>query len=140
MAIDYGRKRVGIAVTDPLQIVANALISISSSEVLAFLSDYFKKERVETVVVGYPVQLNNKPSEAVLYVNDFLKRFERAFPDIPLVQFDERFTSKIAFQAMIDAGLSRKKRRDKSIVDRVSATLILQSYLESKANLSNLNK
>lgn len=140
LAIDYGRKRVGIAVTDPLQIIANALTTVPTNELILFLHDYFGKEKVDKVVIGYPMRLNNTPSEAVRYINEFLKKFEITFPNISIVQFDERFTSKLAFQAMIDGGLKKKKRQDKSVIDKVSATIILQSYLESETNLSNLNQ
>jgi putative holliday junction resolvase len=136
LAIDYGRKRVGLAVTDPLQMIANKLTTISSHDIFDFLSDYFLKEKVDCVVVGYPVTLQNEPSESIRYINPFLKQFEKKFPNIKLVQVDERFTSKIAFQTMIDAGLKKKQRQDKELIDAVSATIILQYYLEQKRNLN----
>lgn len=132
LAIDYGKKRVGIAVTDPLQMIANRLTTVPSHEIWTFLKNYFSKESVEKVIVGYPVQMNNQPSEAVQYINPFLKNFQKEFPDMPLEQVDERFTSKMAFQTMIDAGVKKKDRQNKETIDAVSATIILQSYLEQK--------
>ena len=134
LAIDYGRKRVGIAVTDPTQLIANRLTTVASHTIWDFLKEYFEKEQVEAVVVGYPKQLNNQPSEAVRYINPFLKKFQKVYPEMKLDIFDERFTSKMAFQTMIDGGLKKKKRQDKAMVDGVSATIILQSYLEQKRN------
>jgi len=132
LAIDYGKKRVGIAVTDPLQLISTRLTTVQSNEIWAFLKDYFSKENVEKVIVGYPLQMNNQPSEAVNYINPFLRRFQKEYPDMPLEQVDERFTSKMAFQTMIDAGLKKKDRQNKETIDGVSATIILQSYLEQK--------
>jgi len=136
LAIDYGRKRVGIAVTDPGQIIANRLTTVPTHTIWDFLKEYFEKEQVETVVVGYPRQMNNQASEAVRYINPFLKRFQKVYPDILLELFDERFTSKMAFQTMIDGGLKKQKRQDKALVDSISATIILQNYLEQKRNLA----
>lgn len=132
LAIDYGKKRVGIAVTDPLQMIATRLTTVQSGEIWTFLKDYFAKEQVERVIVGYPLQMNNQASEAVTYINPFLKRFQKEYPDMALEQVDERFTSRMAFQTMIDAGLSKKDRQNKGTIDGVSATIILQSYLEQK--------
>jgi putative Holliday junction resolvase len=132
MAIDFGRKRVGLAVTDPLKIIATKLTTVPSHLIFEFLKDYFQKEEVEKVIVGYPLQMNNEASEAVLYINPFLKRFQKLYPDMPLEQVDERFTSKMAFQTMIDAGLKKKDRQNKGTVDAVSATIILQSYMEKQ--------
>ena len=126
LAIDYGQKRVGLAVSDPLQIIANKLTTVRTHDLMDFLSNYFSSEQVDVVVVGYPVTLQNEASESVRYINPFLKQFQKKFPDIKLEQFDERFTSKMAFQTMIDAGLKRKDRQDKALVDAVSATIILQ--------------
>jgi len=123
LSIDYGKKRVGLAVTDPLQIIATRLTTVSAEEIWGFLSDYFAREAVELVLIGYPRQLNNQPSEAIRYINPFLKKFQ---------QMDERFTSKMAFQTMIDAGVKKKDRQNKETIDGVSATIILQSYLEGK--------
>jgi putative Holliday junction resolvase len=132
MAIDYGKKRVGIAVTDPLKLIANRLTTVPAHQIWEFLEEYLAKEEVELIVVGYPRQLNNEPSESIRYINPFLKKLEKKYPDMPLRLIDERFTSKIAFQTMIDAGLRKKKRQDKALVDAVSATIILQSYLEEQ--------
>ena len=132
LAIDYGQKRTGLAVTDPLQLIANGMETVNSAELLVFLKDYFTRENVEMVVIGYPKQLNNTASAAVKFVNEFIKKFKKNFPERNFVLFDERFTSKMAFQTMIDGGLTKKKRRDKSLVDKISATILLQSYLEYK--------
>lgn len=133
LAIDYGRKRVGIAVTDPLQIVANRLETVRAHDIFDYLTKYFESEDVESVVIGYPLNMDGNPSEAVIYINPFIKQFVKRFPDMRIVQFDERFTSKMAHQTMRDAGLKKMKRRDKALVDAISATIILQSYMESRA-------
>ncbi len=135
LAIDYGKKRVGLAVTDPLQIIATKLTTVAPNELTKFLSNYFEKEEVERVIIGYPMQLNNEPSECIRYINPFLVNFQRKFPNMPIEQVDERFTSKMAFQTMIDAGLKKKARQNKATIDAVSATIILQSYLEQKKYL-----
>ena len=132
LSIDYGRKRVGLAVTDPGQIIANGLDTIPTHTIWDFLKVYFEKESVETVVVGYPKQMNNEASEAVRYINPFLKKFQKVYPEIKLEILDERFTSKMAFQTMIDGGLKKQQRQNKALVDKISATIILQSYLEKK--------
>ncbi len=132
LAIDYGKKRVGLAVTDPLQMIASRLTTVSSGDIWKFLDDYFQKEKVVLVLVGYPMQMNNEPSEAVTWINPFLKTFVKKYPVIEVKQVDERFTSKLAFQAMIAGGLKKSDRQNKSLVDGVSATIILQSYLEQK--------
>ncbi len=134
LSIDYGKKRVGLAVTDPLQMIATRLTTVSTEEIWNYLDDYLVKENVELVLVGYPVQMNNEPSESIRYINPFLKKFQEKYP-IQIKLMDERFTSKMAFQTMIDAGLKKKERRDKALVDGVSATIILQSYLESRKYL-----
>ena len=134
LAIDYGRKRVGLAVTDPLKLIANRLATVRAHDVFDFLADYFSKEQVELVVVGYPKTMNDEPSESIRYINPFLKQFQKKFPTVKLELVDERFTSKIAFQTMIDAGLKKKDRQNKGLVDGVSATLILQWYLEQQRN------
>jgi putative holliday junction resolvase len=134
LAIDYGRKRVGLAVTDPSQIIANRLTTVPTHTIWDFLTDYFCKEKVEVVVVGYPKQMNNEASEAVRYINPFLKKFQIQYPEMKLEIYDERFTSKMAFQTMIDGGLKKQKRQDKALIDGISATIILQSYLEQKRN------
>ncbi|HAJ81492.1 MAG: Holliday junction resolvase RuvX [Zunongwangia sp.] len=129
MALDYGVKRTGIAVTDELQMIASGLTTIDTPSLLNFLEDYFKKEKVETVVVGEPKQKDNSASQSEVFIAEFLKKFTEKFPEMKLVRVDERFTSKMAFQTMIDSGLKKKKRQNKALVDEVSATIILQSYL-----------
>ena len=137
LAVDYGQKRTGLAVTDPLQIIANGLDTVSSNDIVDYLKKYFSREDVELVVIGYPKQMNNAPSDAVRYVNEFIRKFEKNFPDIKYVLMDERFTSKMALQTMIDGGIKKQQRRDKALVDKISATIILQSYMEMKANSQN---
>lgn len=132
LSIDYGNVRVGLAVTDPLKIIATRLTTVSANDIWDFLADYFKREEVELVLVGYPKQLNNEPSEAIRYINPFLKKFQQIYNEMPLKLMDERFTSKMAFQTMIDAGVKKKDRQNKSTIDGVSATIILQSYLEEQ--------
>lgn len=132
LAIDYGRKRVGLAVTDPLQIIANSLTTVHSKDIWIFLAEYLEKEDVECIVVGYPKQMNNQASEAVRFINPFLKKLTKTYPDMMVKLVDERFTSKIAHQTMIDAGLKKKARQNKALVDTISATIILQSYLEQR--------
>ncbi|MCB2196787.1 MAG: Holliday junction resolvase RuvX [Bacteroidetes bacterium] len=132
LAIDYGRKRVGLAVTDPLQMIANALKTVHSKDIWDFLSDYLSKEDVDCIVVGYPKQMNNQASEAVRFINPFLKRLTKLYPEMEVKLVDERFTSKMAHQTMLDAGLKKKARQNKALVDTISATIILQSYLEQR--------
>ncbi len=132
LAIDYGRKRVGIAVSDPMKMIANGLTTVHPKDLIEFLKDYFNKEKVDTLVVGYPRKMNNQASEAVNYINPFLKKFKKEFPDIPVQLEDERFTSKMAQQAMIDGGMKKGERQKKENIDRISATIILQSYLQHK--------
>ena len=134
LALDYGRKRTGIAVTDPLQIIANGLDTVPTHKLFEFLTAYFNSEVVDKIVIGYPKQLNNQPSESVSYINNFIKTFKKKFPDKELFLMDERFTSKMAFQAMIDGGVKKEQRRDKALIDKVSATIILQSYMEMNSN------
>ena len=129
MALDYGEKRTGIAVTDELQMIASGLTTVDTPSLLNFLENYFKKEKVETVVVGEPKQKDNSASQSEVFIAEFLKKFTEKFPEMKLVRVDERFTSKMAFQTMIDSGLKKKKRQNKALVDEVSATIILQSYL-----------
>jgi len=132
LAIDYGNKRVGLAVTDPLKIIATRLTTVAANDIWVFLADYFSREEVELVLVGYPKQLNNEPSEAIRYINPFLKKFQQVYVNMPVKLMDERFTSQMAFQTMIDAGVKKKDRQNKATIDGVSATIILQSYLEEK--------
>lgn len=129
LALDYGAKRTGVAVTDQLQIIASGLTTVPTKELLVFLETYFSQEDVELVLIGEPRQMDYSASESEAEIEDFIKRFSTKFPQKQVVRVDERFTSKIAIQTMIDSGLSRKKRRDKNLVDEISATIILQSYL-----------
>ena len=131
MAIDYGTKRIGIAVTDPLKLFASPLLTVSPLEFDKFFEDYIKKEEVELIVVGYPVQMNNTPSESVKHINPFIKKLRKKYPQIKIHLSDERFTSKMALRTMIEGGVKKMDRRDKSMVDRISASIILQSYLDS---------
>lgn len=132
LAIDFGKKRCGIAVTDELQIIASGLTTVDTSQVLNFLKKYFESEKVEKVIIGDPKQKDGTPSEGAFYVNDFLEHFKKHFPEMPIEKVDERYTSKLAFQTMIDSGLSKKKRQNKALVDEIAATLILQDYLNRK--------
>ena len=136
ISIDYGRKRTGLAVSDPLRLISNNLKTIPSVEIYSFLTDYFSREKVDVIVVGYPRKLNNQPSESVIYINPFVRKLEKLFPDKEIVLMDERFTSKIAFNSMIEGKLKKKKRRDKELINTISANLILQSYLDYKRNLN----
>ena len=131
LAIDYGKKRVGLAVTDDLQMIAGGLTTVAVHEVIPYLKVYTEKEQVARFVVGEPKQMDNTASDSARYIKPFLKKLRATFPDIPIERMDERFTSRLAFQAMIDGGMKKKKRQDKAMVDKVSATNILQSYLES---------
>lgn len=132
LAIDFGTKRTGIAVTDELQIIASGLTTINTKELLKFLKDYTSKESVKLFLVGEPKQMDNTASESEVYIMSFISKLEKALPNIPIKRVDERFTSKIAFQTMIDSGLKKNQRKNKALVDEISATLILQSYLYSK--------
>ena len=132
MAIDYGRKRVGVAVTDPMQIIAGGLATVPAHEIVAFIEKYVATEAVETIVVGLPKQMNNQPSESMRYIQPFVATLKKKLPNIPVVFYDERFTSVLAHRAMLDGGLKKKDRQNKALVDEISATIILQDYLESK--------
>ncbi|WP_394420991.1 Holliday junction resolvase RuvX [Tenacibaculum mesophilum] len=132
LAIDFGKKRTGIAVTDELQIIASGLTTVDTSELIAFLKDYTQKENVELFLVGKPKQMDNSDSESEVLILPFLEKLEKAIPSIPIKRVDERFTSKMAFQTMIDSGLKKKQRQNKALVDEISATIILQSYLYNK--------
>ena len=129
MALDFGTKRTGIAVSDELKMIASGLTTVKTPELLDFLEKYFKEENVELVLVGEPKQKDDSASESEVYIQEFLKVFTKKFPEMPVKRIDERFTSKMAFQSMIDSGLKKKKRRDKALIDEISATIILQSYL-----------
>ena len=132
LAIDYGRKRTGIAVTDPMQIIANGLTTVPTHELMDFLLKYVAQEKVERIVVGHPKQMNNEDSENMKYIKPFVAQLKKKLPDMLVELVDERFTSVLAHQAMLDGGLKRKARQDKVLVDEISATIILQSYLESR--------
>lgn len=134
LCLDYGRKRVGIAVTDPLKIIAAALETVPAHNIREYVKSYIAKEEVEGLVIGDPRTLRNEPSEAVRYIEPFLNWFSREFPGISIFRYDERFTSVLAQKAIIEAGVKKMARRDKSLADKVSASLILQSYLDSVAN------
>ncbi|MDO6821088.1 MULTISPECIES: Holliday junction resolvase RuvX [Zobellia] len=129
LALDYGKKRTGIAITDELQLIASGLTTIRTFELIDFLKDYTQKESVEKFIIGEPRQMDNTPSASEALIVPFLNRLKKVFPHIPVERQDERFTSKMAFQTMIDSGLKKKQRRDKSLVDEISATIILQAYL-----------
>lgn len=132
LALDYGTKRTGIAITDELQIIASGLTTVETKNIFSFLTDYIKNEKVELFIVGEPKQMNNKESESEQFIKPFLKKLKLTFPKIPVKRVDERFTSKMAFQSMIDSGLKKKHRQNKGLIDEISATIILQSYLEQK--------
>ncbi|NMB49096.1 MAG: Holliday junction resolvase RuvX [Bacteroidales bacterium] len=132
LAIDYGKKRTGIAVSDPLQIIANGLTTVKTSEIFDFLQDYLQKEEVTTIVVGLPKQMSGEMSENMQRVEVFVNKLRQRYPSIPIEYYDERFSSKMAHQAMIDGGLKKKARQNKALVDEISATIILQGYMESK--------
>jgi putative Holliday junction resolvase len=132
LAIDFGKIRTGIAVTDELKIIASGLTPVNTSDLLSFLKEYTSKEKVELFLMGLPKQMNNSESESEALILPFLKKMEKLFPQIPMKRIDERFTSKMAFQTMIDSGMKKKQRRNKAMVDEISATIILQSYLYSQ--------
>lgn len=131
LAIDYGRKRVGLAVSDPLGIIATGLDTIPAGEIWQFLTVYLEKEDVKTIVVGYPLQMNNQPSESLKYIDPFMAKLKKEFTEIEILMVDERFTSKMAKQAMLDGGLKKKDRKDKGMVDKISAVIILQTHLDT---------
>jgi putative Holliday junction resolvase len=132
MAIDYGKKRTGLAVTDPAQIIANGLTTVETSKLLNFIAEYTAKEPVERFVVGKPKQTNNEDSENLKRVSEFVRSLEKRYPNIPVEKVDERFTSVLAHRTMIDGGLKKKARQNKALVDEISATIILQSYMEAR--------
>ena len=133
LAFDYGTKRVGLAVTDPLQLIATALDTVHAMDVLAYVKQYLEREEVGTFVVGEPRQLDGTESESAQHVRGFVRTLRRTFPSIPVEMVDERFTSKMASASIAQSGMAKKKRQDKALIDSVSAVLILQSYLERKA-------
>ena len=132
LSIDYGRKRTGIAVTDPLQIIAGGLATVSTSELFDWLQQYVQREQVERIVIGEPRQPNGEPSENLARVQQFVNRWRKAHPELPIEYYDERFTSVLAHQAMLDGGLRKKARQDKALVDEISATIILEDYVRSR--------
>ena len=132
LAIDYGEKRTGIAITDPLQIVASGLTTVDTISLIDFLKNYCSEENVDLFVVGLPKRMNNQPSQSESLIKPFVIKLKSSFPKISIVRIDERFTSKIALRTMIDSGLKKKQRKNKSLIDQISATLILQSFLDSK--------
>ena len=132
LAIDYGKKRTGIAVTDELQLIASGLTTVVTHELIAFLKNYLEKEKVELFLVGEPKQMDYTASESEQLIVPFLEKLKKTFPTIPIERIDERFTSKMAFQTMIDSGLKKKQRQNKALLDEISATIILQSYLSRK--------
>ena len=140
IGIDYGIKRIGLAVTDPLQIFASPLITVSPREFDNFIEVYLKTEEVDAFVIGYPVKMNNQPSTSVTYINPFIKKLKKTYPEKHIYLADERFTSQMAIRTMIEGGLKKKDRQDKSIIDKISASIILQSYLDSRSNKTENNK
>ena len=134
LAIDYGKKRTGIAVSDPAKIIATALTTVQTIEVLTFLDEYIVRENVDTIVIGEAKHLDNTDSASMEFIRPFFEKLRKRFTNCNVVLFDERFTSKMAFRAMIDGGLKQKARRDKGMIDKVSATILLQSYMECQQN------
>ena len=132
LALDYGTKRTGIAVTDELQLIASGLTTVFTKDIFSYLKEYTKQEQVELFVIGEPKQMNNTESESEALIKPFIIKLKKLFPNMSIVRVDERFTSKMAFQTLIDSGLSKKKRQNKALIDEVSATLILQNFLYSK--------
>nr|WP_298999512.1 Holliday junction resolvase RuvX [uncultured Allomuricauda sp.] len=132
LALDYGKVRTGIAVTDEMQIIASGLTTLETKDLISFLKDYIAREKVELFVMGLPKQMDNTPSESETLIQAFLDKLKKQFPSIPVERQDERFTSKMAFQSLLDSGIKKSKRKAKGLVDEVSATLILQAYLDRK--------
>ncbi|WP_019538757.1 Holliday junction resolvase RuvX [Proteiniphilum acetatigenes] len=138
LSIDYGKKRTGLAVSDPLQIIANGLTTVETSKIFDFLNEYLQKEEVSCIVVGLPKQMNNEPSENMKRVEPFVNRLRKLYPQISVEYWDERFSSKMAEQTMRDAGLKKKDRQNKELVDEISAAIILQGYMESRRMQNDL--
>ena len=132
LAIDYGVKRTGLAITDPLQIIASGIETVETVRIFSYLEQLFRAENIETVVVGQPKQLNGQDSQSTPFIESFILKFKEKFPQIKITRIDERFTSKIAFRTMIDSGLSKKKRQNKALIDEIAATIMLQDYLAQK--------
>lgn len=139
LAIDYGTKRTGIAVSDPLKIIATGLTTVPSHQLFDFFEKYFKEEVIDQIIIGLPKQLNNEPSKNMQFVKIFVKKLEQIYPNIPIQYYDERFTSTLAQRTMIDSGLKKKDRQNKALIDEISATIILQDYMES-LTYKNKNK
>ena len=135
LAIDYGKKRVGLAVSDPCGIIATGLTTVFSHEIFQYLKDYTTHEKVDLFVVGHPKQMDNSDSESMTYIKPFITALQRKYPDIPIVMFDERFTSVLAHKALIEGGAKKKTRQDKGLIDTMSAVIILTSYMEQQRNL-----
>lgn len=132
LAIDYGRRRTGLAVTDPLRIAANPLLTVDTADLVKWLDDYFAREQVDEVVIGHPTRMNGEDSESMKYIRPFMGQFRKRWPNIPLVEYDERFTSVLAHQAMLSGGMKKKQRQDKAVVDKIAACIILEGYMESQ--------
>lgn len=130
LAIDYGQKRCGLAVSDPLKMIATGLTTVPTATIIDWLKSYMQQEMVERIIIGYPKTLNNEAAESVRFINPFIKKLKQQYPDLAIDLIDERFTSKLAFRAMIDGGLKKKDRQDKAMIDKVSAVIILQSWME----------
>ena len=138
LAIDYGRNRTGIAVSDPLQLIANGLTTVPTHQLLTYILDYVAHEQVERILVGLPKQMNNEASESMKYIEPFVRSLKKKLPEMPIEYVDERFTSVLAHHAMLEGGLKKKDRQDKALVDEISATIILRDYLESRRFLSGM--
>lgn len=130
LAIDYGRKRTGLAVTDPLRITANAIDTVPTHTLIDWLKTYFQSEQVDEVVIGHPMQMSGEDSESMNYIRPFINLFQKTFPTMPLRQYDERFTSVLAHKAMLEGGMRKKQRQDKAVVDKIAACIILEGYME----------
>lgn len=133
LAIDYGRKRTGLAVTDTLRITANPLLTIETKDLTNWLKDYFIKEQVDEVIIGHPTRMNGQESESMNYIRPFMTQFKKLFPDKPITMYDERFTSVLAHKAMLTGGMKKKDRQNKALVDKIAACIILEGYLDSKS-------
>lgn len=131
LAIDYGRKRIGVAASDPSQIIATAIATVENAKIFDFLQQYISSNECEKLVIGYPKTLQNEPAEIVGEIESFIGKFSAKFPAIEVIRYDERFTSKLAFQTMIDSGIGKRRRADKALVDKIAATILLENYLES---------
>ncbi|MFB0937429.1 MAG: putative Holliday junction resolvase [Candidatus Azotimanducaceae bacterium] len=132
LAFDYGHKRIGLAVTDELQIIASGIETVDTKSIFSFLNNYLANENVELFIVGEPKQMDNSASESEIFIKPFIEKLTSTYPKIPIKRVDERFTSKMAFQSMIDGGLKKKQRQNKALIDKISATIILQTYLDQK--------